>query len=173
MGTNYNPCVATDGLILYLDAFNSSSYAGTGTTWYDISGNSNHATFVNSPVYHATPTPNMTFNGTNAYMTIARSASMSPTAGLTQEIWFKYDTTLTNIHFTGLQYGNSYGNSYGIWSESSNLTAGVNIGGTLNYFSSSVSFILNTWYHCIHTYDGTTQRLYLNGNLINSLATSG
>ena len=173
MGTNYNPCVATDGLILYLDAFNSSSYAGTGTTWYDISGNSNHATFVNSPVYHATPTPNMTFNGTNAYMTIARSASMSPTAGLTQEIWFKYDTTLTNIHFTGLQYGNSFGNSYGIWSESSNLIAGVNIGGTLNYLSSSVSFVLNTWYHCTHTYDGTVQRVYLNGNLINSLATSG
>jgi hypothetical protein len=111
MGTNYNPCAVTDGLKLYLDAQNVNSYPGTGTTWYDISGNSNHATFVNSPVYYANPTANMTFNGTNAYMTIARSSSMSPTAGISQEIWFKYDSSLTNIHFTGVQYGNSYGNS--------------------------------------------------------------
>lgn len=173
MGTNYNPTVATDGLVLYLDAFNSSSYAGTGTTWYDLSGNSNHATFVNSPVYYANPTPNMTFNGTNAYMTVPRSASMSPTVGITQEVWFKYDTALTNIHLIGLQYGNSYNNSYGIWSETSNLIAGVNIAGTLTYLSSSVSFVLNTWYHCAHTYDGAVQRVYLNGNLINSLATTG
>ncbi len=173
MGTNYNPCAVTDGLKLYLDAQNVNSYSGTGTTWYDISGNSNHATFVNSPVYYANPTANMTFNGTNAYMTIARSSSMSPTAGITQEVWFKYDSALTNIHFTGVQYGSSYGNSYGIWSETTNLIAGVNISGTLNYFSSSVSFIINTWYHCVHTYDGSIQKLYLNGNLLNSLATSG
>jgi hypothetical protein len=173
MGTNYNPCAVTDGLKLYLDAQNVNSYPGTGTTWYDISGNSNHATFVNSPVYYANPTANMTFNGTNAYMTIARSSSMSPTAGISQEIWFKYDSSLTNIHFTGVQYGNWYGNSYGIWSETTNLTAGVNISGTLNYFSSSVSFIINTWYHCVHTYDGTIQKLYLNGNLLNSMSTSG
>ena len=173
MGTNYNPCAVTDGLKLYLDAQNVNSYPGTGTTWYDISGNSNHATFVNSPVYYANPTANMTFNGTNAYMTIARSSSMSPTAGITQEIWFKYDSSLTNIHFTGVQYGNSYGNSYGIWSETTNLIAAVNISGTLNYFSSSVSFIINTWYHCVHTYDGTIQKLYLNGNLLNSMSTSG
>jgi len=173
MGTNYNPCAVTDGLKLYLDAQNVNSYPGTGTTWYDISGNSNHATFVNSPVYYANPTANMTFNGTNAYMTIARSSSMSPTAGISQEVWFKYDSALTNIHFIGLQYGSSYGNSYGIWSETTNLIAGVNISGTLNYFSSSVSFVLNTWYHCVHTYDGSIQKLYLNGNLLNSLATSG
>ncbi len=173
MGTNYNPCAVTDGLKLYLDAQNVNSYPGTGTTWYDISGNSNHATFVNSPVYYANPTANMTFNGTNAYMTIARSSSMSPTAGITQEIWFKYDSALTNIHFTGVQYGNSYGNSYGIWSETTNLIAAVNISGTLNYFSSSVSFIINTWYHCVHTYDGSIQKLYLNGNLLNSMSTSG
>lgn len=173
MGTNYNPCAVTDGLKLYLDAQNVNSYPGTGTTWYDISGNSNHATFVNSPVYYANPTANMTFNGTNAYMTIARSSSMSPTAGISQEIWFKYDSSLTNIHFTGVQYGNSYGNSYGIWSETTNLFSGVNISGTFNYLSSSVSFVLNTWYHCVHTYDGSIQKLYLNGNLLNSLATSG
>lgn len=31
--------VVTSGLLLYLDAGNNSSYPGTGTTWYDLSGN--------------------------------------------------------------------------------------------------------------------------------------
>ena len=33
------PNVVTDGLVLYLDAGNTKSYPGTGTVWYDVSGN--------------------------------------------------------------------------------------------------------------------------------------
>jgi len=42
-----NRPVVTNGLIMYVDAFNRDSYPGTGTTWYDISGNSNDLTFQN------------------------------------------------------------------------------------------------------------------------------
>jgi len=38
------PPVPRDGLILYLDCFNQRSYNGTGSTWYDLSGNENHFT---------------------------------------------------------------------------------------------------------------------------------
>ena len=41
MGLNYNPSVITDGLMVYLDASNKASYAGTGVTWYDLLGNKN------------------------------------------------------------------------------------------------------------------------------------
>ncbi|NDB59727.1 hypothetical protein EB001_14965, partial [bacterium] len=36
--------IITNGLILSLDAGNSASYPGTGTTWYDLSGNGNNFT---------------------------------------------------------------------------------------------------------------------------------
>lgn len=39
MATLYNPRIVTDGLVLALDAGNAKSYAGSGTTWFDISGN--------------------------------------------------------------------------------------------------------------------------------------
>ena len=39
MALYHSPLVVTDGLILYLDAANPRSYPGTGTRWYDISGN--------------------------------------------------------------------------------------------------------------------------------------
>lgn len=41
----------TSGLSLFLDAGNSASYPGTGTTWRDLSGNGNNGTLVGSPTY--------------------------------------------------------------------------------------------------------------------------
>ena len=46
-----NPSVITSGLVLNLDIGNSTSYPGSGTTWYDLSGNGNNGTLVNSPAY--------------------------------------------------------------------------------------------------------------------------
>ena len=42
--------IVTDGLKLYLDASNPASYPGSGTTWYDLSGNGNNGTMVNGVV---------------------------------------------------------------------------------------------------------------------------
>ena len=40
--------LVTDNLELHLDALNSSSYSGSGTTWSDLSGESNNGTITNS-----------------------------------------------------------------------------------------------------------------------------
>ena len=39
--------IVTDGLLLHLDALNPKSYSGTGSTWYDMSGNNNDAYLSN------------------------------------------------------------------------------------------------------------------------------
>lgn len=44
MGVVAGPDIITDGLILCLDASNPKSYPGTGTTWFDISGQGNNGT---------------------------------------------------------------------------------------------------------------------------------
>lgn len=36
--------LVTNGLVLHLDALNTDSYSGSGNTWFDLSGNGNHAT---------------------------------------------------------------------------------------------------------------------------------
>ena len=38
---NYTGGIVTNGLVLNLDAAKIDSYPGSGTTWYDISGNNN------------------------------------------------------------------------------------------------------------------------------------
>jgi hypothetical protein len=39
MALPHSPKIVTDGLVLCLDAANTKSYPGTGTTWFDVSGN--------------------------------------------------------------------------------------------------------------------------------------
>ena len=41
------PFVAS-GAILFLDANDAASYGGSGTTWYDLSGNGYNATFASA-----------------------------------------------------------------------------------------------------------------------------
>lgn len=64
MGVNYNPAIVTNGLIMYVDAANVKSYPGSGTTWFDMSGNNNNLTLTGSPIF----TSNIVqFNGTTQY----------------------------------------------------------------------------------------------------------
>ena len=45
--------IVTDGLILALDAGNPRSYPGSGTNWYDISGNNFHMSLKNGITYNS------------------------------------------------------------------------------------------------------------------------
>lgn len=49
--TTVGPNIVPEDIVLYLDASNLTSYPGSGTTWYDISGNSNNFTLINSPTF--------------------------------------------------------------------------------------------------------------------------
>jgi hypothetical protein len=50
--SNYaGPSIPKSGLICLLDAANPKSYPGSGTTWYDISGNGNNGTLINGPTF--------------------------------------------------------------------------------------------------------------------------
>ena len=72
MATKYSPRIVTDGLILCLDAANPKSYSGTGTTWYDVSGNGNHFTIQGNLTWSGSFgfsnfTGNSTGNGNKIY----------------------------------------------------------------------------------------------------------
>ena len=48
MSVHGGPNIVNDGLVLCLDAGNTKSYPGTGTTWTDLSGNGNNITLGSS-----------------------------------------------------------------------------------------------------------------------------
>jgi hypothetical protein len=71
--------VPTTGLQLLLD---DSSYPGSGTTWYDMSGNSKNATLINSPTFVSTDGGYFSLNGTSQYFTVP-SGFADFTSGIT------------------------------------------------------------------------------------------
>ncbi len=80
----------TTGLLLYLNAGNTSSYSGNGNTWYDLSGNNNHGTLrANgsgaSPIF---ANGSFTFNGSSSYVSIASSV-IPNTGSFTVATWAK------------------------------------------------------------------------------------
>ena len=54
-----------------LNATNSSSYDGAGSTWYDITSLGNNGTLVNT-TFSGITGGTMTFNGTNSYVSIGQ-----------------------------------------------------------------------------------------------------
>jgi hypothetical protein len=92
MGIAYNTSIVRDGLILHLDAANVKSYPGANTTWYDISGNNNHATLVDSPTHSTENKGGLVLNGTSQY---AEYSLANPYAE-TVIVWVKSGTTTWN-----------------------------------------------------------------------------
>lgn len=68
MATAGGPNIVTDGLVLALDASNKKSFPGSGTTWYDLSGNGNDATLFNTPTYTTANGGRFEFDGTYEYL---------------------------------------------------------------------------------------------------------
>jgi hypothetical protein len=77
----------TTGLVLQLDASNTASYPGSGTTWTDLSGNGNNGTLISGVSYSSTNGGTMVFAGTinNRVQT-----NFAPTfTDFTVCVWFK------------------------------------------------------------------------------------
>ena len=69
--------VVDSSLQLWLDAGQSSSYSGTGTTWTDLSVNGRNGTLTNGPTYSATNGGSIVFDGTNDFVQCTGSLTVT------------------------------------------------------------------------------------------------
>jgi len=160
MGFNYSPKIVTDGLVLYLDAANSKSYPGSGTTWSDLSRGGNNGTLVNGPSYNSTYGGVLNFNGGSTYTstTYAQPAYGTGTS-FTWNLWIIPDAAsgtapilgnrggaelvFTKLTFQALEYYPTvltYSMTANIWQ---NICV-VKNGTTLTYYQNSVSVASTT-----------------------------
>ncbi|WP_369754045.1 LamG-like jellyroll fold domain-containing protein [Flavobacterium sp. WC2409] len=82
----------TTDLVMHLDAGNTASYPGSGTTWTDLSGLGNNGILINNPVYNSSDGGNLVFNGSNTYV----NAPLTKTASCTFSVWAKSTNTNSN-----------------------------------------------------------------------------
>jgi hypothetical protein len=73
------PPIVKDGLVLYLDAGSPNSFYSptAGTTWKDISGNTNNGTLINGPTFNTGSGGSIVFDGTDDYVTLLNSINIT------------------------------------------------------------------------------------------------
>ena len=103
----YGPKIVTSGLVLCLDAANKFSYPGTGTTWTDLSGNSNNFSLINGPTFSNTNLGNIVFDGADDYLLIS-SLVWDYNVNFTIQFWFNTNS-LGGANGYGLFFNGSTG----------------------------------------------------------------
>jgi len=91
MSFNYSPKIVTDGLVLCLDAANTKSYPGSGTTWSDLSRSGNNGTLVNGPTFNSANGGSIVFDGTNDNCVLGNVLNMGLNSW-TLSCWVKLNT---------------------------------------------------------------------------------
>ena len=89
MAVNYQNKIVKDGLVLCLDAADRKSYPGTGTTWFDRSGNGNNGTLASGTAFSGANGGSLVFDGVDDHGTISNNASLRPSTELTVSMWAK------------------------------------------------------------------------------------
>ncbi len=153
---------------------------GSGSTVADASGNGNTGTVANATWTTAGKYGDaLSFNGTNSWVTVADSAALHLTTGMTLEAWV-YPTAINGWECVLLKedtsdltyalYGDNNGNDTG---GPRRPVVSIKETGTTYWTPGSAQLALNTWAHLAATYDGSTLKMYVNGTLATSLAQSG
>jgi hypothetical protein len=155
--------IVTSGLVLNLDAAQTASYPGSGTTWTDLSGNGNNGTLVNGPTFDSANGGSLVFDGTNDYV-ICNTNGLATGANVLHslEMWVNFNAIQTGRWWLALigQFGNGAEHWIGVsatsqqignWGEGSGQTS-VNLLGN------------NQWINITSTFDGSTYSVYVNGS---------
>lgn len=167
------PDIVTDGLVLHLDAANSKSYPGSGTSWFDLSGNNNHGILVNGPVFINENKGLIKTDGLNDYVNILNN-------DLLGDNFTSFSIDLTIKPQTG-----AGADTIGyILHRSTTAIVGTSVyavymlGDTINFTINGVAniFSLNNRSNILANYsyiwNGSQVFLYINGVLNNTLAFS-
>jgi hypothetical protein len=87
--------IVTDGLVLNIDAGFVGSYPTTGTTGYDLSGNSNNGTLTNGPTFNSANSGSIVFDGVDDSIQLGKTAAQLgfANASFSVSIWFNSSNT--------------------------------------------------------------------------------
>jgi hypothetical protein len=175
--------IVQSGLVLNLDAGVSSSYSGSGTTWFDLSTTSRNASLVNGVGYNSGNGGSLVFDGVDDNVNL--SSGFSITNNFSVELWCLPEVThQIDSQATSGTTGTS-GKKYIIGATfvgSPDAGFGISIGtngvSTYEHSSSYMPCLLSheetitSFTQVTVVYTNKQPSLYLNGNFIKNGLTS-
>ena len=169
--------IVTEDLQLHLDASDTNSYSGTGTTWYDLSGNGNDGQ-ISGSTYVSSSGGVFEFDGVNDGIIVSSNHLYQTGDEISVEAWINADD-INDEEFQAFftiggvpsilrdrmfqmrvaRYGGTPGHIDVLYRNSDNTTWQI-------LKTTNTPIANNTWYHVVSTYtygNGSSWKIYLNG----------
>ena len=164
----YSVPINTDGLLLNLDAGSLLSYAGSGNSWFDMSGNNNTAILYNGPTYSGSGiSASILFDGVDDYGFVIDKPSFRLSSIGTLNCWMKFNN---NSNKVVVSKGNVYSDkdAFGIYTyNTQGLVGEIADNTTFNQVSTNSSFAsTNTWRMSSIVWDGSWLYFYINASFM-------
>ena len=179
MGLAHSPSIVTDGLVLCVDAANTKSYPGSGTTWTDISGKGHNGTLINGPTFSSDNMGGIVFDGSNDAVTLSANSDFDfGTGNFTIDGFANYNsgnfrTLVCSEHY----YASGYNGNWIIRVTNTGALAFASYDGQSNeeYSEFSITITSNKWFYFAFVREGTGSnecKFYFNGVLVGSMTVS-
>jgi hypothetical protein len=175
-----NPISRTN-LVCYLDASNPSSYPGSGTTWFDLTSRGNNCSLTNGAYYDTEGGGSIYFDGTNDLGVIAAASDIDFPADFTIETWIHWIPYLASS-FDGGTGWYGLGILHRRWNPDTGTWALASFGDadlfwrqfnpSINMFDYVGYHVRNRWTHVAVSRISGTMRMYQDGVLLGSAAST-
>jgi hypothetical protein len=172
--------------LLNLDALNTNSYGGSGTTWTDISGKGNNGTLTNKNSSNPSWNSDLGFQfagssvGGGTYQdgkyvstvdgAFARVQSQNK---VTLSVWFYPTENSYPMIIAGIGFNSTLSQGYTIFLAGGSVYGRISINDSSTFTDISTAATFDNWNHCFLTYDGSNAKFYKNNSLIATNALSG
>jgi hypothetical protein len=160
------PPIVTNGLVLNLDAGFTPSYPKTNDTWYNLSSGGNNGTLINGPTFNSGNGGSIVFDGVDDI--VAGGDTSAVNNYCTLAIWFiATGPPSNNDTFGATLFAQSSDYYHGITLANSWTNQSITFSTITNDFlaTSNNAVINNTINYAVGTYDGSTQKIYINGSI--------
>jgi hypothetical protein len=149
--------ITTEGLKVHLDAAAPESYPGSGTTWYDLSGNGYNGTLNNGPTYSTTNGGEIVFAGaSNHFVQLGNIGSVGNEQ--TIEVWYNSTNVANYKNVCDMNYNTYYPNQgnagprlemNSVGESGWNFSGNTSNNSIFNGMSPVYNIVANTWYHAV------------------------
>ena len=153
------PSMVTNGLVLNLDAGNTSSYIGSGTSWTDLTSYGNNGTLTNGPVYNAGNGGSIVFDGINDVVGFGNILNIGLNSW-TMSCWVKFNGASGVLGIMGKTSFRSNVGRYSIYIEDNNIYAFFQP-LTNNVITTSITpYLDNKFHNLVMTIDRTSMAYF-------------
>ena len=180
MSLHHNPRIVTSGLVLALDAGDVNSYPGSGTTWYDLSGNGHHGTLNGAPTFETDGIGSFFFDQSNDTVSIGKNGAelgiadtaISGELVIRKETGYPSNNLQGHMGFGGSSQGPNIKNTNPAYFLDTYNASNSRV--TCDFHSTSfASSYAYTWLILTFTFSGETVKTYTNGEYYASYTLTG